>query len=45
MKGGKLDSIADNILDRNFSPDMPNLAWLSDITYVRTYEEFCLWLQ
>ena len=40
MKGGKLDSIAGNILDRNFGPDMPNLPWLSDITYVRTYEAF-----
>ncbi|MBT4582417.1 MAG: IS3 family transposase [Gammaproteobacteria bacterium] len=40
MKGGKLGSIADNILDRNFNPDVPNRAWVSDITYVRTYEGF-----
>ena len=40
MKGGKLGSIAGNILDRKFSPDMPNQAWVSDITYVRTYEGF-----
>jgi putative transposase len=40
MKRGKLDSIAGNILDRNFGPDMPNLPWLSDITYVWTYEAF-----
>lgn len=40
MKGGKLGSIAGNILDRNFSPDMPNQAWVSDITYARTYEGF-----
>jgi putative transposase len=40
MKRGKLDSIAGNILDRNFGADMPNLPWLSDITYVRTYEAF-----
>ena len=33
MKGGKLGSIAGNILDRNFSSDMPNQAWVSDITY------------
>ena len=32
MKGGKLGSIASNILDRKFSPDMPNQAWVSDIT-------------
>ena len=31
MKGGKLGSIAGNILDRKFSPDMPNQAWVSDI--------------
>ena len=28
MKGGKLGSIADNVLDRNFNPDMPNQAWV-----------------
>ena len=27
MKGGNLGSIAGNILDRKFSPDMPNQAW------------------
>ena len=32
MKGGKLGSIADNVLDRNFNPDMPNQTWVSDIT-------------
>ncbi|MDA1291990.1 MAG: DDE-type integrase/transposase/recombinase, partial [Proteobacteria bacterium] len=37
---GKIGSIADNVLDRNFNPDMPNQAWVSDITYVRTYEGF-----
>ena len=40
MKSGKIGSIADNVLDRNFNPDMPNQAWVSDITYVRTYEGF-----
>jgi putative transposase len=40
IKGGKLASVADNILDRNFNPEMPNLAWVSDITYVRTHEGF-----
>ncbi len=38
IKGGKLASVAENHLDRNFSPDAPNRAWVSDITYVRTYE-------
>jgi putative transposase len=40
IKGGKPSKIADNVLDRAFSPDKPNLAWVSDITYVRTYEGF-----
>ena len=40
IKGGKLGTIAANVLDRNFSPDLPNQAWVSDITYVRTHEGF-----
>jgi putative transposase len=40
IKGGKLASVAANHLDRKFSPDAPNQAWVSDITYVRTYEGF-----
>ena len=40
IKGGKLASVAANRLDRNFSPVAPNQAWVSDITYVRTYEGF-----
>ena len=40
MKGGETSNIAENLLDRNFNPDMPNQRWVSDITYVRTYEGF-----
>ena len=40
IKGGKLANVADNVLDRNFNPELPNKAWVSDITYVRTYEGF-----
>jgi len=40
MKGGKTGHIANNLLDRNFNPTKPNIAWVSDITYVRTYEGF-----
>jgi len=40
MKGGKTSKIADNLLDRKFDPAMPNKFWVSDITYVRTYEGF-----
>lgn len=28
--------IAANLLDRQFNPDAPNVAWVSDITYIRT---------
>ena len=40
IKGSKLSRIADNILERDFAPNRPNTAWVSDITYVRTYEGF-----
>lgn len=40
VKGSKLATVADNVLDRDFTTDAPNVAWVSDITYVRTYEGF-----
>lgn len=40
MKGGKLANVADNHLNRQFSPGAPNQTWVSDITYVRTHEGF-----
>jgi len=40
IKGGETGKIAENILARKFNPDEPNLVWVSDITYVRTYEGF-----
>jgi len=40
INGGKTMPIAKNILDRQFNPDAPNKYWVSDITYVRTYEGF-----
>lgn len=40
VKGGKASRIAANVLERQFNPDSPNTAWVSDITYVRTYEGF-----
>jgi putative transposase len=33
IKGGKPANVAANVLDRNFNPDAPNKAWVSDITY------------
>jgi putative transposase len=40
VKGSKISKVADNILNRNFNPTEPNKCWVSDITYVRTYEGF-----
>lgn len=40
VKGGKTAKVADNILNRHFNPTEPNKCWVSDITYVRTYEGF-----
>lgn len=40
IKSGKPSRIAQNVLERDFSPITPNAAWVSDITYVRTYEGF-----
>ncbi|WP_171047523.1 IS3 family transposase, partial [Pseudoalteromonas sp. S979] len=40
IKGGKTSRIADNLLARQFNPPAPNQTWVSDITYVRTYEGF-----
>jgi transposase InsO family protein len=30
--------VADNVLGRNFRTDAPNRAWVSDITYIRTWQ-------
>ena len=40
MKGGKLASVANNLLNSKFDSDTPNKSWVSDITYIRTYEGF-----
>jgi len=40
LSGGKASIVAANKLDRRFNPDVPNSSWVSDITYVRTYEGF-----
>lgn len=40
IKGGKTAKVAENLLNRNFNPESPNVSWVSDITYVRTYEGF-----
>ncbi len=37
-KAGKPAIHADNHLKRQFNPQGPNQAWVTDITYIRTYE-------
>ncbi|KAA0875935.1 IS3 family transposase, partial [Nitrincola tapanii] len=38
LYGGKSTLVAENHLDRAFSPDLPNQSWVTDITYIRTHE-------
>jgi putative transposase len=30
--------VAENVLDRDFAPEKPNVAWVGDMTYVRTLD-------
>lgn len=38
VKGGKPAILAENHLNQNFDVEKPNQAWVTDITYIRTYE-------
>ena len=38
--GGKPSIVIDNTLDRRFDVDMPDKVWVTDITYIKTYEGF-----
>lgn len=38
FKGGKAHHVAPNTLNREFSVSKPNQAWVTDFTYIRTYE-------
>jgi len=38
--GGKPSLVVDNTLDRQFDVDVPDRAWVTDITYIRTQEGF-----
>lgn len=38
--GGKPSVIVDNTLDRQFDVTTPDRVWVTDITYIRTYEGF-----
>jgi putative transposase len=36
--GGKPATVAPNLVEQQFDPDRPNELWVTDITYIRTYE-------
>ena len=36
-RGGPI-GVVGNVLNRDFSPEAPNKVWVTDITYIRTYE-------
>ncbi|MFT4716766.1 MAG: putative transposase [Paracoccaceae bacterium] len=38
--GGKPSVVVDNTLDRQFDVATPDQFWVTDITYIRTYEGF-----
>lgn len=38
FSGGELSTVAPNLLNREFDVVEPNTAWVTDITYIRTYE-------
>ena len=38
--GGRPSVVVDNTLDRQFDVPAPDTAWVSDITYIKTYEGF-----
>jgi putative transposase len=35
---GKVSVLAGNRLNQNFEAEKPNQVWVTDITYIRTYE-------
>lgn len=40
IKCGSFGKVAANLLNREFDPDGPNKSWVTDISYVRTFEGF-----
>lgn len=40
VDGGKPSVVVDNTIDRQFTIDAPDHAWVTDITYFRTHEGF-----
>lgn len=37
-RGGSVSVLSPNLLEQNFQADSPNQVWVTDITYIRTYE-------
>ena len=37
---GPIGAVSNNVLARAFTAQKPNQAWVTDITYIRTYEGF-----
>ena len=37
-RGGEQHVVTPNVLDRQFEPECPNQAWVTDITYIKTHE-------
>lgn len=35
---GEPSVVCENVLQRSFNPDKPNVAWATDITYIKTHE-------
>jgi len=37
VKGSKLSNVADDVLDRNFAHDAPNIAWVINALLMAVY--------
>jgi putative transposase len=35
--------VADDLVERQFRPGTPNVLWIADVTYLRTWEGGCTW--
>src|SRR3954464_8407915 len=35
--------VADDLVERRFRPAVPNVLWIADVTYLRTWEAGCTW--
>ena len=35
--------VADDLVERRFRPERPDVLWIADVTYLRTWEPGCTW--